>query len=298
MTQTIGFIGLGIMGFPMAGHLASAGYRLQVFNRTTSRAEQWQTQYPGHVAKTPAEAAAGADYVFTCVGEDKDLFEICQGDEGILSSLSSNAVLIDHTTASPAAARKLAALCTEQDAHFLDAPVSGGQAGADNGQLTIMVGGNSSILEQATVVMQHYAKAITHMGDCGSGQSTKMVNQICAAGLIQALAEGLHFSEKAGLDGEKVIQVMSQGAAQSWQMDNRAQTMLNREFDFGFAVKWMQKDLRMLLSEAKDLNASLPITQQISEFYADVSAHGGSEWDTSSLITRLTDSGAQEKCEG
>ena len=285
--RSVAFVGLGVMGYPMAGHLAGAGHAVRVYNRTRTRAEAWLEEHAGAVAATPAEAAAGADVVCMCVGNDDDVRSVALGAEGVVAGLRPGAVLIDHTTASAGLAEELAAAAAERGAGFLDAPVSGGQAGAENGQLTIMVGGDAATFAAAEPVLECYARAVRRMGGVGSGQLTKMVNQVCIAGVLQGLAEGLHFAERAGLDVPAVVDVISKGAAQSWQMDNRAATMGQGEFDFGFAVKWMRKDLAMTLAAARPLGARMPLTALVDQFYADVEALGGDRWDTSSLIERL-----------
>ena len=281
------FIGLGVMGFPMAGYLASRGYGVTVFNRSPDKAERWVEQNGGSRAETPADAARGADIVFCCVGNDDDVREVTLGESGALQSMSPGSVLVDHTTASATLAREMHAVTGERQVGFLDAPLSGGQAGAENGQLTIMVGGDNDVFERARPVMESYAKAITLIGPAGSGQLAKMVNQICIAGLVQGLSEGLHFALRAGLDVEKVISAISKGAAQSWQMDHRWQTMVNGQFEFGFAVDWMRKDLGIALDEAQSNGARLELTELVDRYYAEVQALGGSRWDTSSLIARL-----------
>ena len=281
------FIGLGVMGFPMAGYLAARGYGVTVFNRSPDKAERWLAQNGGASAATPAEAARGADVVFCCVGDDDDVRDVILGENGALTSMSPGSVLADHTTASATLARELHAVAGERQVGFLDAPLSGGQAGAENGQLTIMVGGDDDVFERARPVMESYAKAITHIGPAGSGQLAKMVNQVCIAGLLQGLSEGLHFAQRANLDIEKVISAISKGAAQSWQMDHRWQTMVNSQFDFGFAVDWMRKDLGIALEEAQANGARLELTELVDRYYAEVQALGGSRWDTSSLIARL-----------
>ena len=283
----VAFVGLGVMGFPMAGHLAAQGHRVTVYNRTGARAEEWLAAHAGQRALTPREAAQDKQFVFLCVGNDDDLRSVALGERGVFAGVSAGAVVVDHTTASAKLARELAAAGKERGVDFLDAPVSGGQAGAENGQLTVMVGGAPAVFERAEPVMRAYAKAVKLMGDVGSGQLTKMVNQVCIAGVLQGLAEGLHFAEKAGLDTDAVVEVISQGAAQSWQMENRAATMARREFDFGFAVNWMRKDLDMTLAAARELNARMPLAALVDQFYADVQAMGGGRWDTSSLIERL-----------
>lgn len=278
------FLGLGVMGAPMAGHLVSAGHDVTVWNRTSAKAADWAERYVGQVADTPEQAASDADFVFMCLGDDADVSAIA---ERVLPTLTAGAVLVDHTTASAELARSLAKHCAERGVDWLDAPVSGGQAGAENGQLSIMCGGEAAAFAKAEPVMTAYAKAMTHAGPAGAGQLVKMVNQICIAGLVQGLAEGLHFAQEAGLDPETVIAAVSKGAAQSWQMENRWQTMVNGEFDFGFAVNWMRKDLRIALDEARRNGARLPITALVDQFYAEVQAMGGERWDTSSLIARL-----------
>lgn len=285
--KKIAFVGLGNMGFPMAGHLARAGHDICVYNRTTSRMTDWQAVNGGRIAVTPAQAARGADLVFVCVGNDDDVRSVVQGAEGVLAGMRSGSCLVDHTTASAALARELAALCSGQGVSFLDAPVSGGQAGAQNGCLTVMAGGDMETFQRVEPVLAAYAASSRLMGPVGSGQLTKMVNQICVGGLLQALAEALHFGEQAGLDMQAAMEVVGAGAAQSWQQHNRYQSMLAREFDFGFAVKWMRKDFAMVLEEARRIDASLPVTALVDQFYADIERMGGSGWDTSSLIRRL-----------
>ena len=282
--MNVAFLGLGVMGYPMAGHLQAKGHAVTVYNRTESKAQAWATQHGGTAKATPAEASAGADIVFMCVGNDNDVLAVARE---ALKGMTAGAILVDHTTASADAARQLYALANVQGVAFIDAPVSGGQMGAEKGQLTVMCGGDQAAFEVAKPVMDCFAKATTLMGASGAGQLTKMVNQICIAGLVQALSEGLAFAEKAGLDGNLVLDVISKGAAQSWQMENRGKTMLKREFNFGFAVDWMRKDLGIVLDEAKRNGAALPITTQIDQFYADVQQAGGARFDTSSLITRL-----------
>lgn len=283
----IAFIGLGVMGFPMAGHLANAGFDICVFNRTTSKAEEWLTQYRGSFATTPAGATIDADLVFTCVGNDQDLCQVVMGSDGIAESLRPGSILIDHTTASAEIARELSGELKKLEAGFIDAPVSGGQQGAENGQLTIMCGGAQTDFNKAQPVMNHYAKQTTLMGDCGAGQLTKMVNQICIAGLIQSLAEGVQFAQKAGLDVEQVFDVIGKGAAQSWQMDNRHKTMNLDHYEHGFAVDWMRKDLDICLQEARKNGSHLPIAALVDQFYSEVQKMGGGRWDTSSLLKRL-----------
>lgn len=284
---TIGFVGLGVMGYPMAGHLARAGHRLRVYNRTTSRANAWVAQHGGLAADTPRDAATGADRVLVCVGNDDDVRAVAFGPDGILAGLAPGSIMVDHTTASAELARELAAAATEVGAGWLDAPVSGGQAGAENGKLTVMVGGEADVFERARPMLEIYARAVRLMGPAGAGQLTKMVNQICIAGVLQGLSEGLHFAERAGLDPLAVVDVIAKGAAQSWQMENRAPTMIRREFDFGFAVDWMRKDLRIALEAARGNGARLPLTALVDQFYADVQQLGGGRNDTSSLIRRF-----------
>lgn len=283
----IAFIGLGTMGYPMAGHLASAGLTVTVFNRTTSKADAWCAKFNGQQASSPAAAAAGADVVITCVGDDNDLRSVILGENGIHAGIKPGALLIDHSTVSAVVSREVADLLESDGVRFVDAPVSGGQQGAINGQLTIMCGGAAADIGQAELVMQHYARAITHMGAVGNGQLTKMVNQICVAGLVQGLAEGMHFAEQAGLDVQKVIDAISQGAASSWQMVNRHKTMIAGQYEHGFAVDWMRKDLAICQEEARRCGASLPVTALVDQFYAEVQSIGGGRWDTSSLLLRL-----------
>ena len=283
--QQVAFIGLGVMGYPMAGHLANAGYQIRVYNRTTAKAEQWCRDYQGDFAGTPREAAEDADFIFMCVGNDDDLRSVVYGDDGVLAGCKESAILVDHTTASANVAREVAG---KSPVPFLDAPVSGGQAGAENGVLTVMIGGDQSSFDAARPVIMSYARAAELMGSVGAGQLTKMVNQICIAGLVQGLSEGLNFAQRAGLDGHKVVDVISKGAAGSWQMENRGNTMLDDEFEFGFAVDWMRKDLAICLEEAERNGAELPVTRIVNDFYGEVKAMGGGRWDTSSLIRRLT----------
>ena len=279
------FLGLGVMGFPMAGHLAAAGHGVRVWNRTGSKARDWAARHEGRASSSIEEAVDGADIVFMCLGDDADVREVA---EPALEAMKDRAILVDHTTASAELARQLHEAARETGAiGFIDAPVSGGQAGADTGQLTIMCGGDEGVFECAQPVMQAYAKAITYAGEAGSGQLVKMVNQICIAGLVQGLSEGLHFARRAGLDAETVINAISKGAAQSWQMENRWRTMVDGEFDFGFAVNWMRKDLRIALEEGRRNGSRLPVTALVDQFYAEVQAMGGERWDTSSLIARL-----------
>lgn len=281
------FVGLGVMGYPMAAYLAASEHTVVVYNRTTSKAQYWCEQHGGTLAETPAGAARGADIVFCCVGNDDDVREVTMGPDGALSTMADGSILVDHTTASAILARELHTEASSRGVGFLDAPLSGGQAGAQNGKLTIMVGGDEGVFEHAMPVMDCYAKAITLIGPAGSGQLAKMVNQICIAGVVQGLSEGLHFATQAGLDPEKLISAISRGAAQSWQMENRWRTMVDGEFDFGFAVDWMRKDLGIALEEAQANGANLELTEIVDRFYAEVQALGGSRWDTSSLIARL-----------
>lgn len=284
----VAFIGLGVMGYPMAGHLkVKGGHEVTVYNRTTAKAEAWVAQYGGSHALTPAEAADDADFVFTCVGNDDDLRSVTTRTDGVLSRMKSGAILIDNTTASAEVAQELAAAAAARGCGFVDAPVSGGQAGAENGVLTVMCGGEAGDFERAKPVIDAYARMVGLMGPAGSGQLTKMVNQICIAGLVQGLAEGIHFGKKAGLDIEKVIEVISKGAAGSWQMENRHKTMNVGKYDFGFAVDWMRKDLGIVLNEARQNGANLPVTALVDQFYGEVQKLGGNRWDTSSLLARL-----------
>lgn len=283
----VAFIGLGVMGYPMAGHLQKAGFEVCVYNRTAAKAAQWVSEYGGTSVATPREAAAGAEFVCVCVGNDNDLRSVVLGEHGALAGMQAGSILIDHTTASANVARELAVACAEREAGFLDAPVSGGQAGAENGALTVMVGGDEAFYQRAEPVIAHYARMCKRMGPVGSGQLTKMVNQICIGGLVQGLSEALHFAQKAGLDAELAMSVISKGAAQSWQLENRHKTMLADHFEHGFAVDWMRKDFAIVLEEARSNGAQLPITALVDQFYADVQAMGGGRWDTSSLIKRL-----------
>jgi 3-hydroxyisobutyrate dehydrogenase-like beta-hydroxyacid dehydrogenase len=283
----LAFIGLGVMGFPMAGHLQAVGHAVTVYNRTGAKAEAWVEKYRGDAAPTPAAAANDAEIVFACVGNDDDLRQVTTGPDGAFAAMQPGATFIDHTTASADVARELAAKARELGLHFLDAPVSGGQAGAENGKLCIMVGGEAAIYARAEPILQIYGKAVVHMGEAGRGQLAKMVNQICIAGTVQALAEGLAFAERANLDGSKLLSVISQGGAQSWQMDNRGATMLAGKFDHGFALDWMIKDLGIVLAESQHNGAKLPVTEQIIDFYRDLSAKGDGRLDTSALIKRL-----------
>ena len=287
MSHKVAFIGLGVMGFPMAGYISKAGHGVTVYNRTAAKAEKWAQTYKGKTASTPAEAAKDADFVFTCVGNDNDLKEVTTGPEGAFQNVKKGAVFIDNTTASAKVARELFNIATDKGFGFLDAPVSGGQAGAENGALTVMVGGEESDYQKAEPVIDCYSKKIKLLGPSGSGQLTKMVNQICIAGLVQGLSEAINFGMNAGLNMNDVIEVISKGAAQSWQMDNRHKTMIEDKFDYGFAVDWMRKDLKIAMDEAKKNNSPLPITKVIDEYYAEVQKMGGQRWDTSSLIKRF-----------
>jgi 3-hydroxyisobutyrate dehydrogenase len=284
----VAWIGLGVMGYPMAGHIRSkGGYELTVYNRTASKADEWVAKFGGKAAATPAEAARDADFVFACVGNDDDLRAVTIGPDGAFSTLKPGAVFIDNTTASADVARELHEAAQQKGAGFLDAPVSGGQAGAENGALTVMVGGDQADYAKAEPVITHYARSVKLLGPAGAGQLTKMVNQLCIAGLVQGLAEGIHFAQKAGLDVAAVIDTISKGAAQSWQMENRWETMNAGKFDFGFAVDWMRKDLSICLDEARRNGAHLPVAAVVDQFYSEVQAMGGKRWDTSSLIARL-----------
>ncbi|MFQ5985472.1 MAG: NAD(P)-dependent oxidoreductase [Alphaproteobacteria bacterium] len=285
--RRVAFLGLGVMGAPMAGHLAAAGHEVTVYNRTRAKARAWAARHRGRAADSPARAAEGAEVVFACVGDDDDLRDVVLGPEGAFAGMKKGAIFVDHTTASAEVARELAAVAQRQGLGFLDAPVSGGQSGAENGTLTVMVGGEASAFERARPVIACYAGAVSLMGPVGAGQLTKMVNQICVAGLLEGLAEGLNFAVRTGLDPKRVVEVISKGAAQSWQMDNRAATMVAGEFDFGFAVEWMRKDLAICLKEARRTGARLPVTALVDQFYAQLQALGGGRWDTSSLIHLL-----------
>jgi 3-hydroxyisobutyrate dehydrogenase len=283
------FVGLGVMGYPMAGHLVKAGHSVTVYNRTGARAAAWVEEHGGAKADTPASAAAGAEIVFACVGNDDDLRSVVYGDDGILAGMEKGTIFVDHTTASAGVAREIEADAAAKGLGFLDGPVSGGQAGAENGVLTVMVGGSADAFARAEPVIDAYARAVTLMGPAGAGQLTKMANQICIAGLVQGLSEGLNFAVSAGLDGKQVVDVISKGAAGSWQMENRGETMVDNAFDFGFAVDWMRKDLTMCLDEARRNGARLPVTAIVDQFYAQVQSKGGGRWDTSSLMRLLTD---------
>ncbi len=282
------FIGLGVMGFPMAGHLAAAGHDVTVYNRTGARAEEWLAMHPGRAVDTPADAARGAEIVFACVGNDEDLRSVALGPDGAFAGMAPDAVFVDHTTASARVARELHSVAGEQGFGFLDAPVSGGQAGAENGVLAVMVGGDEPTFERVRPVIDCYARVCSLIGPSGAGQLTKMVNQICIAGVVQGLSEATNFAVRAGLDTDRVLDVISQGAAGSWQMQNRLPTMVKDEFEFGFAVDWMRKDLGMCLAEGDRIGARLPLTALVDQFYAEVQAMGGGRWDTSSLMRLLT----------
>ena len=288
-SRRVAFIGLGVMGGPMAGHLAKAGHAVTVYNRTSARAQSWVEANGGIAKPTPREAAQGAEFVFSCVGNDGDLRQISTGADGVLAGLAPGAVFVDHTTASANVARELANAANEHGIGFLDAPVSGGQAGADKGILTIMVGGEAGVFANVEPLMRHYGRAVTLMGPTGSGQLTKMVNQICIAGLLEGLAEGIAFAERAGLDPNAVLTAIGKGAAQSWQMENRGPTMVQDRFDFGFAVDWMRKDLAIVLDEARRNGARLPVAALVDQLYAAIQARKGGRWDTSSLIRLLRD---------
>jgi 3-hydroxyisobutyrate dehydrogenase len=285
--HTVAFLGLGVMGHPMAGHLARAGHRVTVYNRTAAKAQVWATEHGGRAAPTPREAAAGASIVFACVGNDDDLRSVVLGNDGAFAGMAPGATFVDHTTASAAVARELYAQAKARKLAFVDAPVSGGQAGAVNGVLTVMCGGDATAFDAIKPVAMAFAKAVTLIGPSGAGQLAKMVNQICIAGLVQGLAEGIAFGQKAGLDMKLVLEVIGKGAAQSWQMDNRGTTMIDDQFDFGFAVDWMRKDLGLVLDEARRNGAQLPVTALVDQFYAELQAMGGRRWDTSSLVRRL-----------
>jgi len=288
-TKKTAFVGLGVMGFPMAGHIARAGHAVTVYNRTADKATQWTTKHGGRAAESPARAAADAELVMLCVGNDDDVRAVALGADGALSTMKAGTILVDHTTASATVAREVYAAAKARGVRFLDAPVSGGQAGAENGKLTIMVGGDADAFAQVEPVLSCYGRAVTLMGGAGSGQLTKMVNQICIAGLVQGLSEGINFGMRAGLDIEQVLDVIGKGAAQSWQMDNRGKTMAADKFDFGFAVDWMRKDLAICLAEARANGAALPVTAIVDQFYARIQARGGRRWDTSSLMRLLRD---------
>jgi len=283
----LAFLGLGVMGFPMAGHLQGAGHDVCVYNRTAAKAEKWAQDHGGRTAPTPHDAAQGADFVMACVGNDDDLRSVCLGEDGAFAGMQDNAVFVDHTTVSARVTQELYEAARARDLHFVDAPISGGQAGAENGQLSIMCGGDQTAYDAAEPIMNTYAKLCRRIGETGAGQMTKMCNQIAIAGLVQGLSEALHFAEKAGLDGRAVVEVISQGAAGSWQMSNRYETMLDDHFEHGFAVDWMRKDLGICLNTANENGASLPVTALVDQYYKDVQKMGGGRWDTSSLFKRL-----------
>lgn len=283
----VAFIGLGVMGYPMAGHLQKAGHDVCVYNRSVAKAQKWQAEFSGRYAQTPAQASKDCDIVFCCVGNDDDVRQVVLGEEGILVGMPKESILVDHTTASAELARELAAIAKAQNQHFLDAPVSGGQAGAENGVLTVMVGGEEAVFVKAEPVMAAFARFSQLMGPVGSGQLAKMVNQICFVNTVQGLAEGLNFAQKAGLDTDKLLDTIGKGAAGSWQMDNRGKTMCAREFDFGFAVDWVRKDLAMAFAEAEKIGADLTVTKQLDGYYKEIQDNGGNRWDTSSLISRF-----------
>ena len=287
MGEKVAFLGLGVMGYPMAGHLVKAGHEVTVYNRTSKRADAWVAEFGGRAAKTPREAAAGASFVFACVGNDDDVRAVTLGVDGAFAGMAKGAILVDHTTASASLARELAEAAKDAGLGFVDAPISGGQAGAENGVLTVMAGGPEADYARAEPVIDAYARAVRLMGPAGSGQLTKMVNQICIAGVVEGLSEGIHFAQRAGLDPAAVIDVISKGAAQSWQMENRCKTMIAGEFNHGFAVDWMRKDLAICLNEARNNGAHLPVAALVDQFYSEVQAMGGNRWDTSSLVARL-----------
>jgi len=287
MSCNVAFIGLGVMGYPMAGYISKGGHNVTVFNRTKSKAEKWIEEYKGKMAETPAEAAKDAEYIFTCVGNDNDLREVTFGDNGAFKTIKKGAIYIDNTTASATIAREIYEYAKKNGFGALDAPVSGGQAGAENGALTVMIGGDQADFDKAKDKIDCYSKKMKLLGNAGSGQLAKMVNQICIAGLVQGLSEGINFGMKAGLNMEDVIEVISKGAAQSWQMENRYKTMIDDKFDFGFAVDWMRKDLKIAMDEAKNNGSLLPVTELVDKFYGEVQGMGGNRWDTSSLIKRF-----------
>ncbi len=287
MTCNVAFIGLGVMGYPMAGYISKAGHNVTVFNRTKSKAEKWVGEYKGKIAETPAEAAKDAEYIFTCVGNDNDLREVTFGDNGIFKTIKKGSVYVDNTTASATIAREIHEYAKKNGFGSLDAPVSGGQAGAENGALTVMIGGDQADFDKAKDKIDCYSKKMKLLGGPGNGQLAKMVNQICIAGLVQGLSEAINFGMKAGLNMEDVIEVISKGAAQSWQMENRYKTMIDDKFDFGFAVDWMRKDLKIAMEEAKNNGSLLPVTELVDKYYGEVQGMGGNRWDTSSLIKRL-----------
>ena len=283
----VAFLGLGVMGYPMAGHLQAAGHEVTVYNRTTAKAQAWVDQHGGAMSETPAGAAEGAEFVMSCVGNDDDLRSVCLGDDGAFAAMASGAIFVDHTTVSAKVTRELYAVAADKGVSFIDAPISGGQAGAENGVLSVMCGGDQAAYDKAEPVIDAYARICRRIGDCGAGQVTKMCNQIAIAGLVQGLSEALHFAEKAGLDGRDVVEVISQGAAGSWQMANRYETMIDDHFEHGFAVDWMRKDLGICLDAADETGASVPVTALVDQFYKDVQKMGGGRWDTSSLFKRL-----------
>ena len=285
--SNLSFIGLGVMGFPMAGHLAEAGHKVTVYNRSSDKTKKWSSIYGGKIAKTPADAAEGADFVMCCVGNDDDLREVTIGANGAFSNIKKGSIFIDHTTVSALVTKELFNLANQMGFDFIDAPISGGQVGAENGLLSIMCGGDQRAFDRARPILEIYSKICKRIGESGAGQKTKMCNQIAIAGLVQGLSEALHFAEKAGLDGRNVVEVISQGAAGSWQMENRFETMLDDYFNHGFAVDWMRKDLKICLEASDQIGASLPVTALVNEFYKDVQKMGGGRWDTSSLIARL-----------
>jgi len=287
MSEDVSFIGLGVMGYPMAGYLAANGHTVRVYNRTASRADQWISEHEGVACPTPASAATGSEVVFCCVGNDDDLRDVTLGDSGAFAGMKPGSVFVDHTTSSARVARELGAEAAKHGIEYVDAPVSGGQAGAENGQLTVMIGGKEAVVERVAPLIDCFARMQACLGDIGSGQLTKMVNQICIAGTVQGLAEALHFADQAGLDAASVIDVISKGAAQSWQMDNRAKTMIAGKFDYGFAVDWMRKDLGYVLEEARRNGSHLPVAALVDQFYSQVQALGGGRWDTSSLLVPL-----------
>jgi len=287
MSKKVAFIGLGVMGYPMAGHLAAKGYDVSVFNRNRAKAKSWAAEHNGAFTATPKDAASGAEIIFACVGADDDLREVTLGEVGILAGMASGSVFVDHTTASADVAREIHSIAKKRGLGFIDAPVSGGQAGAENGALTVMCGGDQKDFDKVSTAIDCYSKMCQLMGPAGAGQLTKMVNQICISGVVQGLAEGLNLALMAGLDGSQVVDVISKGAAQSWQMENRYQTMLGDKYEHGFAVKWMRKDLAICIQEAKNQGISLPMAALVDQFYADVEAMGGSRWDTSALLARM-----------
>jgi len=287
----LAFIGLGVMGFPMAGHLATAGHNVTVYNRSSDKAKKWRSEYKGKIAATPADAAEGADFIMSCVGNDDDLREVTIGKDGAFSKIRKGSIFIDHTTVSTIVTKELFDTASQMAFDYIDAPISGGQAGAENGTLSIMCGGDQQAFDKAEPILEIYSKICKRIGENGAGQQTKMCNQIAIAGLVQGLSEALHFAEKAGLDGRDVVEVISQGAAGSWQMENRYETMLNNHFNHGFAVDWMRKDLKICLESSDQIGASLPVTALVNEFYKDIQKLGGGRWDTSSLIARLRNLG-------